>query len=97
MYYWIKRCPVDAKACDDIYLQREAWGNTSDEAIVSFKKHLRNKHSIVDPEIVEDICERCEIASCIESAPVDTICADLKWSSYQSPGRISSPTGRGDE
>ena len=76
--YWIKRCPVDAKACDDIYWHREAWGNTSDEAIVSFKKHLRKQHSIVDPEIVEDICERCEIASCIESAPVDTICADLK-------------------
>ena len=49
----------------------------------------------------EDAIARFKLHLCTKhrfvSPLVDTICADLKWISYQSPGRISSPTGRGDE
>ena len=55
--FYIQECPMD-KNCKGPRWRKNRWGYTRDEAILKFRDHLWNKHSIKDPELVEDLCGR---------------------------------------
>ena len=64
--YWIKACPVDPTRCRGWKWNKKRWGHTQDEATLSFKEHLYNKHKFTKPSAIETNRECLEFETYID-------------------------------